>query len=192
MNNKVKTIIAVGGTGGHVFPGCNLAKHLIEKNYEVKIITDKRGKKFLKHYPKFDVSTLPSSPIISKNIFSLFYSLIFILYSVIYSTVYLILNRPKIIFGMGGYASFPICIAAWILRVKFVIYENNLIIGKANKYLMPITDKIFVAIRDVEGVPKKYYKKIIEIGNIISKEIINFSSREAKYDQKKINDRPNK
>ena len=39
MSNKIKTIIAVGGTGGHVFPGCNLAKHLEEKNYEVKMIT---------------------------------------------------------------------------------------------------------------------------------------------------------
>ena len=35
------------------------------------------------------------------------------------------------IFGMGGYASFPICVAAAILRIKFFIYENNLILGKA-------------------------------------------------------------
>ena len=187
MSNKIKTIIAVGGTGGHVFPGCNLAKHLEEKNYEVKMITDKRGEKFLRHYPNFDISTLPSSPIITRNIFSLFFSLIFILYSIASSTLYLILNRPKIIFGMGGYASFPICVASWILRIKFVIYENNLIIGKANKYLMPITDKILVAVKDVEGVPEKYCKKIIEVGNIISKEIINFSSGEVKNSQKKIN-----
>ena len=187
MSNKIKTIIAVGGTGGHVFPGCNLAKHLKEKNYQVKMITDKRGEKFLKHYPNLNISTLPSSPIISRNIFSLFFSFIFIFYSIASSTLYLILNRPKIIFGMGGYASFPICVASWILRIKFVIYENNLIIGKANKYLMPITDKILVAIKDVEGIQKKYYKKIIEVGNIISKEIINFSSEEVKNYQKKIN-----
>ena len=31
MNKKIKTIIAVGGTGGHVIPGYNLAKHLDEK-----------------------------------------------------------------------------------------------------------------------------------------------------------------
>ena len=45
---------------------------------------------------------------------------------------------------MGGYASFPICIAASILRIKFVIYENNLIIGRANKKLLPFAEKILV------------------------------------------------
>ena len=31
MSEKIKVLIAVGGTGGHVFPGCNLGLHLIEK-----------------------------------------------------------------------------------------------------------------------------------------------------------------
>ena len=53
------------------------------------------------------------------------------------ATFFLIFNKPSIVFGMGGYASFPVCIAAKILRIKFIIYENNLIIGKANKYLLP-------------------------------------------------------
>ena len=36
MNKKIKIIIAVGGTGGHVIPGYNLAKHLNEKNLVLK------------------------------------------------------------------------------------------------------------------------------------------------------------
>ena len=75
---------------------------------------------------------------------------------------------------MGGYSSFPICIASKILRIKLVIYENNLIIGKANKYLLPFAEKIFVSYKDLEGIPKKYNRKILEIGNIIREEIINF------------------
>ena len=70
---------------------------------------------------------------------------------------------------MGGYSSFPICIAASILRIKFVIYENNLIIGKANKYLLPFAKKIFVSYKELEGIPEKYNNKIIEIGNILEK-----------------------
>ena len=55
---------------------------------------------------------------------------------------------------MGGYSSFPICIAAFFLRIKFVIYENNLIIGKANRYLLPFAEKIFVSYKELEGIPK--------------------------------------
>jgi UDP-N-acetylglucosamine--N-acetylmuramyl-(pentapeptide) pyrophosphoryl-undecaprenol N-acetylglucosamine transferase len=74
---------------------------------------------------------------------------------------------------MGGYSSFPVCIAASILRIKFVIYENNLILGKANKYLLPFAKKIFVAYKDLEGVSEKHKEKVIEIGNIVREQIIN-------------------
>ena len=78
---------------------------------------------------------------------------------------------------MGGYASFPICLAASILNIKFVIYENNLIIGKANRLLIPFAKQIFVSSKYLEGVPKKYENKIFEIGNIIKKKIINFKNK---------------
>ena len=50
---------------------------------------------------------------------------------------------------MGGYSSFPICIAAAILKIKIIIYENNLVVGKANKYLLPFAEKIFVSYKDL-------------------------------------------
>ena len=74
---------------------------------------------------------------------------------------------------MGGYSSFPICFAAFILRIKFIIYENNLIIGKANKFLLPFADKIFVSYKELEGISEKYKDKVIEVGNIVREEIIN-------------------
>ena len=56
---------------------------------------------------------------------------------------------------MGGYSSFPICIAAYILKIKFIIYENNLIIGKANKILLPFAKKILVSYKDLESSSEK-------------------------------------
>ena len=186
MNKKIKTIIAVGGTGGHVIPGYNLAKHLSEKNFSVEIVSDKRGGKYINKENNIKVSILPSSRLNRANVISFFISSIKILYSILRSLFFLFTNRPKIIFGMGGYASFPICIAASILRIKFLIYENNLIIGKANKYLLPFAEKILISYKEIEGIHHKYKDKVIEIGNIIKKEIINFSQNYKQNDKKEI------
>ena len=61
---------------------------------------------------------------------------------------------------MGGYSSFPLCIAASILKIKFIIYENNLLLGKANKYLLPFAYKILISYEEVDGIPEKYDFKI--------------------------------
>ena len=177
MIKKNKILIAVGGTGGHVFPGYNLAKHLEKSEFNVKLITDKRGSQYLKKIENLKFTSFPSSPIISKNIFSFLLSIITIIYSILISFVFLIFNRPAVIFGMGGYASFPICLAASILKINLIIYENNLVIGKANKFLLPFAKKLIVSFKDLEGVPKKYQEKISEIGNIIKEEIINYSRK---------------
>ena len=111
-----------------------------------------------------------------------------IIYSIFQSFLFLLLNRPSVIFGMGGYSSFPICIAASILRIKFVIYENNLIIGKANKYLLPFTKKVFVSYKELEGIPRKYNYKIVEVGNILREEILKskLNDQKNKFDSVKI------
>ncbi len=170
---KKEILIATGGTGGHVFPAYSLANYLTNKNYNVKLTTDKRGLKFLKDYKNLKLVMISASPLIKKNIFKFFFSLFIIIFSIIKSLFFLFFNRPSIIIGMGGYSSFPICIAASILRIKFVIYENNLIIGKANKYLLPLAKKVLVSYKELDGISEKYKNKVVEIGNIVREEIIN-------------------
>jgi len=184
MNNKLKKIIiATGGTGGHVFPAYSLAKHFIEKKINVEIISDKRGLRYLKDCHDIKTTEMISSSIYKKNIFKLLFSILIILYSILRSFIFLIINRPNLIFGMGGYSSFPVCIAAKIVGIPFIIYENNLHIGKANKYLLPYAKKVFVSYKELEGISEKYHKKVFEIGNIIRKEIFNFQFK-SDFDKK--------
>ena len=186
MIKKDKIFIATGGTGGHVFPAYSLASFLEKKNYSVKLTIDNRGYNYLKNFKNLDFKKIPSTPLIKKNILSFTVSIFIILYSILKSLFFLIFNRPSIIIGMGGYSSFPVCVAAIILRIKFVIYENNLIIGKANKYLLPFAKKIFVSYKQLEAIPQKYQNKVIEIGNIIREEIINLKIKNTKYEFKDI------
>ena len=100
----------------------------------------------------------------------------------------LLLNRPSIVFGMGGYSSFPVCIAASILRIKFIIYENNLVIGKANKFLLPFAEKMLVSYKELDGVSEKYEHKVLQIGNIVRENIINskFNNLDNSFDELRI------
>jgi len=177
-NNKIdKIIIATGGTGGHVIPAYSLAIHFIEKKINVKIISDKRGLRYLKNLNNLEIIQINSATIFDKSIFKFFVSTLIISYSIIRSFIFLLLNRPNIVFGMGGYSSFPVCIAAKILQIPFIIYENNLHIGKANKYLLPLSKKIFVSYLELQGVSKKYRYKVCRIGNIVRKEILNLDKK---------------
>ena len=170
---KKKILIATGGTGGHILPAYSLANFLVDNNYNLTVTTDKRGLKYLQDSKKFKLIKLTLSPIFKKNIYKFLISSFFIFFSIIKSVMILSLNRPSIIFGMGGYASFPVCIAASLLRIKFIIYENNLVIGKANKFLLPFAEKMFVSYKELEGVSEKYSHKILQIGNIVRENIIN-------------------
>jgi UDP-N-acetylglucosamine--N-acetylmuramyl-(pentapeptide) pyrophosphoryl-undecaprenol N-acetylglucosamine transferase len=43
--------------------------------------------------------------------------------------------RPALVIGMGGYASFPAALAAWMLRRPLLLQEQNAVPGSANRAL---------------------------------------------------------
>ena len=71
-NNKL--LIATGGTGGHVFPAYSLAKNLIKNDYEVEIVLDQRGFKFLEKYKNIKLIINNSTTIFKKKFFNTIFS----------------------------------------------------------------------------------------------------------------------
>lgn len=181
FKNKKKILIATGGTGGHVFPAYSLASHFLKKNISTEIVIDKRGYKFIEKYDFPKIKIINSSTLFKKNPISFIVASLKIFSAFFQSFFYLINSKPTIVFGMGGYASFPLCIVAKLLRVPFIIYESNLCIGKTNKLLLPFAHKMFISFKIPEGVLERYNSKIIKIGNIVRNEILEFEPK------KKIN-----
>ncbi len=179
-NNKKRILIIAGGTGGHVFPAYNLYKDLRSKRNHVEIITDKRGKIFLNKNDKRKFKTIFSSTINYRNPIKFIFSIIIIIMSFLQSLFLIRNKKADLIIGMGGYTSLPFCMASKVLDVPFVIYENNLLLGKANKFLLPFSKKIFISYKELQGIKPKYFNKIVVTGNILNKKILNF-----KYSTKK-------
>ena len=183
MNKRNKRIIiATGGTGGHVLPAYNLATHLNSNQFDVEIICDKRGLKYFKNLENLNITIINSSTILNKGLFKLVLSVLIIIGSLFRSILVLYKNKPALVFGMGGYSAFPVCLAARILKIPLIIYENNLHIGKANKYLLPFANKVLISFNELTGIKKAYAHKVSKIGNIIRKEIYSFQS-ENYYNQ---------
>ena len=182
-NNK-KIFIATGGTGGHIFPSLSLADFLKTK-YRVQIITDKRGLRYLKNYEAANIKLINSGTIFKKNIFQAFVGIIKLISSFISSIFLIIISRPKLIIGMGGYSSFPVCVAGYFLKIPIIIYENNLIIGRANKFLLPMVKSILVSTNNIQGIKPKYNKKVFQSGYLIRSDILNLKKYKAQGSEKK-------
>ena len=170
-----KIIFSTGGTGGHIFPAINLMKHFSDNGYEVLLITDARGENFIKNYPRFRSYVLKAGTPTNKNFFKRLLSFLVIFYSIIKSIVILKKEKPDLIFGFGGYVSFPTSFASKFFNLPLVIYENNMVLGRTNKYLSLFSKKIFVAKKITINFPEKYKSKTYEVGPILDKNIINYS-----------------
>ena len=179
-----KIIFSGGGTGGHIIPAINLMKHFRSKKYEVLLVTDSRGDNFIKDHAEFKSYILSSSTPTNKSLFKKLFSYAVILYSIIRSIIILKKEKPDLIFGLGGYVSFPISFASKFFKFPLVIYENNMVLGRANRKLLNFSKKILTSKMIINSFPEKYKNKIHQVGPILNKHIFNNLDLE-KYNKEK-------
>ena len=108
-----KILITTGGTGGHVMPALNIFDHL-NKKFDVKIVTDIRGKKFI-NKNKYSFDTIKINQI-SKNIFKLPFSLALMFISIIKGYLYLKKKQNKISYKYRRVYVSPILFACKIFK----------------------------------------------------------------------------
>ena len=169
---KKKILISTGGSGGHVIPAVAFYDHL-KNNFEVYLTLDKRGSKFInQNNYKFEII---SAPRLTLNFLKLPLIFIRLIFSIFRSIFLLKNNKIDILLGTGGYMSVPMCIAAKILNIKIYLFEPNMVIGKANRFLLKFSNRIFCYSDEIINFPKKNKNKVILINHILRKEIYNLS-----------------
>ena len=178
----MKIVFAGGGTGGHFYP-------IIAVAQKVNQIIDHE------HILKAKLYYFSDDPYDSKMLFEngLLYEKVnsgkmrtyfsfrnfMDVFKVFFGTVNAIFKifsiYPDVVFGKGGYASFPTIFAARILRIPVLIHESDCAPGRVNKWAGSFAKKVAISFPEAAGYFSK--EKTAWTGQPIRTEIERKASR---------------
>ena len=154
MTDRFRVIIAGGKTGGHLFPGIAVAQALQRREPAVRILFVGTATPFetktLSAY-RFDHTAISSRPLKGRSLFQKMAGTAAILVSLAQSLWIVWRFKPDFVLGVGGYSSFAVVLAAWILRIPTAIQEQNAFPGITNRMLARVTTAIFTAFDTTRG-----------------------------------------
>ena len=133
MSRGVALIMA-GGTGGHVFPALATARVLRSRGYDIVWLGTRRGiEARLVPAEGIPVEWLSVSGLRGKGVATLLAAPFRLALALVQALVAVRRHRPSVVLGVGGFASGPGGVAAWLLRRPLVIHEQNAVAGLTNR-----------------------------------------------------------
>ena len=177
----MRCVIAGGGTGGHLFPGMAIAEAFEEREAgnEVLFIGTERGIEVrVLAGGRFSLRTIRAMPLKGTSLLRKSKSLGSIPLAVSEALSILRGFRPRFVLGVGGYASGPVLLAAYMLGIRRAIHEQNMVPGMTNRILRAFSQRIFVSFEEA----KIYFplKKTFVTGNPIRKEFLSCPTNRRK------------
>lgn len=156
---SVKILIMAGGTGGHVFPALAVAHALRARGHEVVWMGAPESFESRTVPPQgFAMEYVQVTGLRGKGMFTLLGAPLRLLRALWQAWRILARQRPQAVLGMGGFASGPGGVAAWLRRVPLVIHEQNAAPGFTNRLLSRIAHSV------LEAFPKTF-ANAITVGN---------------------------
>ncbi len=139
-------LIMAGGTGGHVFPALAVARSLREHNQEIVWLGSRSGiENELVPRNGFSLEATRVSGLRGKGTWSWFLAPLKLLLAIYDALRVVIRHRPKLVLGMGGFASGPGGLAAWMLGRPLIIHEQNSVAGLTNRLLAGLAREVLEA-----------------------------------------------
>lgn len=168
MKSLKRVLIMAGGTGGHVFPGMAVARHLRALGIEVHWLGTPQGLESrlipAENIPFHQISI---QGLRGKGIATLLSAPVKITVAIKQSLSVMREVNPDVVIGMGGFVSGPGGIASWLSRRPLIIHEQNAKAGLTNKLLSRLSKRILEGFPDVFGRESK----VIAVGNPVRQEL---------------------
>jgi UDP-N-acetylglucosamine--N-acetylmuramyl-(pentapeptide) pyrophosphoryl-undecaprenol N-acetylglucosamine transferase len=148
--NKQRVLIMAGGTGGHVFPALAVAKILRQQGWQTEWLGTKNGIE-ARVVPEnnFTLHCIPAVGLRGKGFGKLLVAPLYLLRAQWQSLKVFMQFRPDVVLGMGGFASGPGGLSAFIMRVPLVIHEQNAVAGTTNRILAKLAQRVLSAFPSV-------------------------------------------
>ena len=176
----MKLVIAGGGTGGHLFPGVAIAESLLELDArnEVLFVGTERGIE-VRAVPKagFRLALIDIAGLKRKSLVQRITTLGRLPGSLLQSRRVLREFRADAVIGVGGYASGPVVVAAWLMGLPTAIHEQNSVPGVTNKILSRLVRKVFVTF--AASLPHFPAQKTSLVGNPVRRTFREAAARPA-------------
>jgi UDP-N-acetylglucosamine--N-acetylmuramyl-(pentapeptide) pyrophosphoryl-undecaprenol N-acetylglucosamine transferase len=182
-NSNKKILIMAGGTGGHVFPALSIAEYLKSRGVQVEWLGTRKGlEASVISNTDIPLHYISIAGLRGTSLFKKLLSPFVILLAVIQAMRKVMLIKPGCVLGMGGFVTGPGGLAAWLLRKKLLIHEQNAIAGLTNQLLFPLASTVMEAFpgaferkREITGnrLLKSFIKpgNTVVVGNPVRKEI---------------------
>ena len=173
----MKILIAGGGTGGHLFPALALAEAVKAKGGEVLLVGSGRKIEELALAQRdFKTICLSGEGLVGRPLTAKFRALKRLLTSLREARRIIKSFLPRVVFGVGGYASFPVVLAAKMSGLPTAIHEQNSIPGLANRVLGRLATRVFISFKSAA----RYFspEKTIFSGNPVRPELFRLPPRQ--------------
>ena len=143
---SARVLVMAGGTGGHVFPALAVAEALRARQLEVVWMGTRHGLE-ARVVPQagIPVEWITIGGLRGKDLATRLAAPFKVGMAVFQALRIMWRVQPAVVLGMGGYASGPGGLAAWLTRRPLVIHEQNAIAGTTNRLLSRLAQRVLAA-----------------------------------------------
>jgi len=176
--NRRPVLIMAGGTGGHVFPALAVAAELTARGVAVAWLGTRRGLE-ARVVPAagYPLETMRVSGLRGKGVLRLLLAPFMLIVALLQALFIQLRLRPCAVLGMGGFASGPGGVIAWLLRRPLLVHEQNSVAGMTNRWLLPFARTVMEAFPG--SLPEKYQP--MHTGNPVRAEITQLPSPAERF-----------
>ncbi|MGV1014642.1 MAG: undecaprenyldiphospho-muramoylpentapeptide beta-N-acetylglucosaminyltransferase [Methyloceanibacter sp.] len=179
MTRRRPILLAAGGTGGHLFPATALAQELGRRGYTVELATDDRAGKYDADFPARAVHRIPSATLGERSPIALARTFTRLGFGFLKALGLLLLVRPTVVVGFGGYPTLPPIFAARFLRIPTAIHEQNAVMGRANRLLSRYADRVALSFTPTKHLDPQAEERAVQVGTPVRDAVLAY--REVPY-----------